>query len=154
MLGRLQLQVEKRETDTVPEDPNITQFRTLVPNVFRIPEIFLPFDPVLETMQQEQRTAALWKRFCPEVYEARERLDVAERVHAAAFAAYQERQRQVAVAQNNATRSNPDMPGDKEGRSAEVATAKVFAEIAQFNLELAQKELGEARAQLAEAVKR
>lgn len=150
MLGPLQ--IEKRETNApppVPEDANIAQFRELCPNAFQSPELILPHDPVLETMQQEARTREVWNRLCPGVYEARERLDVAERAHTAAFSAYQERQRQVARAQNDVNHANPNMPGEKADRQAQVAIAKGFAEVARFNADLAQEEMDAARAELA-----
>ena len=90
----------------------------------------------------------LWKRLSPGVYQARERLTVAERAHTAAFSAYQERQRQVSRAQNDVNHANPNMPGEKANRQAQVAICKGYAEVARFNADLAQEELDAARAEL------
>jgi hypothetical protein len=154
MLGPLQ--IEKRETNApppVPEDANMAQFRELCPNAFQSPELILPHDPVLETMQQEARTREVWKRLCPGVYEARERLDAAERAHTAAFSGYQERSRQVARAQNDVNHANPDMPGERGDREAQVAICKGYLIVAEHSLAVAQEELDAARANLAAAVK-
>jgi hypothetical protein len=149
MLGPLAVE-ERKKTKAAPvlEDLAVEQFQSAFPNAFRSPELILPRDPVLETMQQEARTREVWKRLCPGVYEARERLDVAERAHTAAFSAYRERQRQLARAQNDVGHANPNMPGEKADRQAQVAIATGFLEVARFHAELALEELDAARAHL------
>ena len=47
------------------------------------------------------------------------------------------------------THANPNMPGEKADRQAQVAICKGYAEVARFNADLAQEELDAARANLA-----
>lgn len=154
MLGPLM--VSKKETSAqVQEDPNIAQFRALVPNVFANPEPLVARDPVEEARREEERRRGLWQQFAPEVFNAREAVDQAEAAYSEASRIHQQRAHEVMAAQNRMghAQNSGEMAavGALEDAQSCLVIARGYEQVARFNAEQAAERLREARETLAAA---
>jgi hypothetical protein len=113
--------------------------------------IFLPRDAVAEAEAAEARTRELWRKHCPEVFNAREELDQAEAANSEAFRIHRERQTAVMTCKDRLSNASPLIMGEVEDRRSALAIAEGFAAVAEHNAAWAAERLREAREKLAAA---
>ena len=150
MLGPLQQ--KRNAAPAVRADPNISQFKALVPNAFATPELPLPFTiPEQEELQRQERIAAVWRRHAPEIFNARQELDQAEAAFAEAFRIHRERQTAVMTCKDRLSNASDEIMGQKDDCRSNLAISEGYAAVAEHNAAWASERLREAREKLAAA---